>query len=127
MGVIDTNHVSDKAGDKLFFASQPIYQKYKPGGEHDDNFRLSRAAELKAYEVDEKLFTPVFFRAFPLVVPYSAKEYAQLLNTYSPTLSMEPDQRARFFEEIKKLIQRDFGGSTQKHFAMTLTVVRKKS
>ena len=65
LGVIDTNHVSDKAGDKLFFASQPIYQKYKPGGEHDDNFRLSRAAELKAYEVDEKLFHPCFLPSLP--------------------------------------------------------------
>lgn len=127
LAIIGTNHVSDEEGDEFFFASQHIYKKYKPGGKQDNNFRLSRTAELKVDEIDEKLFTSVFFRAFPLVVPYSAKEYAQLLNTFSPTLSMEPDQRAGFLEEIERLIQEKFGGSIKKSFAMTLTIAKKKS
>jgi len=127
LAIIGTTHVSNEKGDEFFFASQPIYKKYKPGGKHDDNFRLKRADELKADEVDKNLFAPVFFHSFPLVVPFSAKEYAQLLNTYSPTISMEPDQRAGFLEEIEKLIEEKFGGSIQKHFAMTLTIAKKKS
>lgn len=127
LAIIGTNHISDEKGDEFFFASQPIYKKYKPGGEYDDNFRLKRVDELKADEVDENFFTPVFFRAFPLVVPYSAKKYAQLLNTYSPTISMGSSQRAGFLEEIEKLIEEKFGGSIQKYFAMTLTIVKKKS
>lgn len=127
LAIVGTNHVSDEKGDEFFFASQPIYKKYKPGEKHDDNFRLKRTDELKADEVDENLFIPVLFHAFPLVVPYSAKKYAQLLNTYSPTISMESDQRAGFLEEIEKLIEEKFGGSIQKHFAMTLTIAKKKS
>jgi len=84
LAIIGTNHVSDENGDEFFFASQPIYKRYKPGGKHDGNFRLKRVDELTADEVDENLFTPIFFHAFPHIVSYSAKEYAQLLNTYSP-------------------------------------------
>jgi SAM-dependent methyltransferase len=126
LAIIGTNHVSDGKGDEFFLASQPIYKKYKPGGMHDESFRLNRTDEVKAEEVDENLFTPIFFRAFPLVVPYSAKKYSQLLATYSPTISMEANRRATFLEEIERLIEEKFGGSIQKHFAMTLTIATKK-
>lgn len=126
LAIISTNHVSDEKGDKFFFASQPIYKKYKLKGEHDDNFRLSRTGELKADEVDENIFIPIFFHTFPLVAPYSAKEYTQLLNTYSLTISMTQDQRAGFLEEIETLIKKKFGGSIQKHFAMTLTIAKRR-
>lgn len=127
LAVIGTNHVSDEKSDEFFFASQSIYKKYRPGGNHNENFRLKHTTELQADEIDEKFFSPLFFHAFPLVVTYSAKEYAQLLNTYSPTLSMEPDKRAGFLEEIEKLIEEKFGDHIQKHFAMTLTMAKKKS
>ena len=126
LAIIGTNHISDEKGDEFFFATQPIYKKYKPGGKYDDDLRYKKVSELKADEVDENLFRPVFFQAFPLVIAYSAEEYAQLLNTYSPQISMEPDQRARFMEEIKELVNEKFGGSIQKHFAMTLTIAKKK-
>jgi len=126
LAIIHTNHVSDEKNDEFFLATQPIYKKYKPGGKYNDSLRLSLPSELKADEIDENLFTSIFFRVFPLVVQYSAKEYAQLLNTYSPTISMEPEQRTRFLKEIEKLIEEKFGGSIQKHFAMTLTIAKKK-
>lgn len=126
LAIIGTHHVSDEAGDQFFFTSQPIYKKYRPGGSHDDSFRLSRAAELKADKVDENFFIPVFFDTFPLTIRYSAKEYAQLLNTYSPTISMEQSKRAGFLTDIQKLIEEKFGGSIMKRFAMTLTVAKKK-
>lgn len=127
LAIISTHLVSDEDGNEFFFASQPIYKKYKPGGEHDDNFRLSRTAELKADWMEENLFTSVFFNTFPLVVRYSAKEYVQLLNTYAPTILMKPDERAGFLREIKDLIEEKFGGSILKHYVMTLTIAKKKS
>ncbi|MFA4834060.1 MAG: class I SAM-dependent methyltransferase [Patescibacteria group bacterium] len=126
LAIIGTNHVSDEKGDKFFFASEAIYKKYRAGGEYDDNFRLSPAIKLKAHEVDKKFFTPVFFRAFPLVIQYSSKKYSQLLNTFSPTLAMEPKKRAGFLKEIEKLIDKKFGGNLEHHFAMTLTIAKKK-
>lgn len=126
LAIIHTNHVSDEKNDDFFFAIQPIYKKYKPGGKYDDNLRFKHISELKADEIDENFFTPVLFQVFPLIIRYSANEYAQLLNTYSPQISMKPDQRANFIKEIKELINEKFGGSIQKHFAMTLTLAKKK-
>ena len=79
LAIIHTNHVSDEAGDNFFFASQSIYNKYKKSDKNDD-FRLPHAANLKINELDENLFKPVFFGAFPLVVRYTADEYIQLLS-----------------------------------------------
>lgn len=127
LAIIGTNHVSDEKGDDFFFASRPIYKKYKPIGSHDDSFRLSRAAELISDKLDENLFIPIFFGTFPLAVRYSAKGYAQLLSTYSSINSMEQYKRARFLEDISKLIEEQFDGSFVRHFAMTLTIGKKKS
>ncbi len=102
-----------------------MYKKYKYGGGHDDNFRLERIGELLEDAVDETLFTPVLFHVFPHVVPYSAKKYAQLLNTYSPTISMERGQRAGFLKEIETLIDEKFDGSIQKQYAITLTLAKR--
>lgn len=125
LAIIDTNHVSDEAGDKFFFASQPIYKKYT-GDSYDKKFRLKRTAELKADKIDKTLFAQIFFKAFPLVIRYSAKEYAQLLNTFSDTISMDPDRRTGFLNGIEKLIKEKFDGSIMKHFAMTLTIAKKR-
>ena len=127
LAVISTHHVSDEAGDAFFFASQPIYKQHKPGGTYDDNLCLTRSAELTPDAVDENIFAPVRFDVFPLAVRYSATEYIQLLSTYSPTLSMESDKRAHFLGDIEMLIEDKFDGSIVKHYAMTLTIAKKRS
>ena len=126
LAVIGTNHVSDEAGDDFFFASRPIYKKYKPVGSYDDNFRLSRTADLKPEKIDENLFTQIFFDTFPLAIRYSAKGYARLLSTYSSINSFEPDKRAGFLKNISKLIEEKFDGSFVRHFGMTLTIGKKR-
>lgn len=126
LAIIGTHHVSDESGDEFFFATQPIYKKYKPGGKHEENLRMPHTADIKPDEVDEKLFGQIFFEVFPHTIPYSGTEYAQLLNTYSPTLSMTEKDRRCFLKEIEELINDKFGGSIMKHFAMSLMVARKK-
>ena len=125
LAIIHTHHVSDEAGDEFFFASQPIYKKYKLY-DQDDSFRLPLTSDLKPENLDEKFFAPVFFKVFPLVVRYTAKEYAKLLATYSPTLSMKPEMRVEFLKDISDLLEETFGGSLIKQFAMPLTIVKKK-
>jgi SAM-dependent methyltransferase len=126
LAIIHTNHVSDEQGDKFFFASQPIYKKYELA-DLDGSFRIPRTANLKPEELDENLFTPVFFQAFPLTVRYTGDEFAELLSTYSPTIAMSPEMRRGFLKEIAQLIDIKFGGSLIKPFAMTLTIAKKKS
>jgi ubiquinone/menaquinone biosynthesis C-methylase UbiE len=125
LAIIGTNHISDESGDEFFFVSLPIYKKYKADEKYGDNFRLSKLAEIKQAALDTNLFSKVYFHAFPLVIRSSAKEYAQLLNTFSPTLAMEKTAREAFLAEIEKLIDEKFGGSLEKHFAMALTLAKK--
>ncbi|PIS39024.1 MAG: SAM-dependent methyltransferase [Candidatus Nealsonbacteria bacterium CG08_land_8_20_14_0_20_43_11] len=127
LAIIHTNHVSDKAGDRFFNASQPIYDKYTPKNKDDEKFRLPHTADLKPSEVDENFFEPLFFKAFPMVIRYTADEYVKLLSTYSPTISMAPEMRIKFLQGISDLINQQFGGSIMKHYSMTLSIAKKKS
>jgi SAM-dependent methyltransferase len=121
LAIIHTNHVSDEQGDRFFVAAQPVYQKYQLD-DHKEVFRLPRGDELSPDELDTDLFGLVFFRAFPLIVKNSAEEYAHLISTYSPIIAMRPELRAGFLKDISHLIEAEFGGSIEKHFAMTLTI-----
>lgn len=125
LAVIHTNHVSNEEGDAYFFATAPIYKKYDPTD--DETFRLPRTEALKPSDVDVHLFTLVLFKTFPLIIRYTANEYVQLLSTFSPTLSMPIETREKFLADITKVINDQFGGSIDKHFAMSLTIARKKA
>ncbi|MCB9460626.1 MAG: hypothetical protein H6670_13315 [Anaerolineaceae bacterium] len=126
MAIIHTHHVSDEADDRFYYTSQPIYKKYNPGDTYDDNEVLHRLVDIEPNSVDESLFEPVFFRAYSLFVQYSAEEYVQLISTFSPTISMQPASRIEFLSEIKDLIADTFDDRIQKHYAMSLTIAKKK-
>jgi SAM-dependent methyltransferase len=125
LAIIHSEHVSDEQGDHFFEASQPIYQRH---GQSDagDHFRLPKARELRPTVIDDKLFDTIYFRVFPLVLHYSAQSYSDLLNTFSQTRAMPAHVREAFLRDIRSLIERVFGGSLQKHYAMTLTIARKR-
>jgi len=130
LAIIQTEHVSDEAGDDFFFASQPIYQKHhtkdKPINKQGD-FTLPRLKGLQPPEkIDEALFTPESFTVFPMTLSYSSQEYVDLLATYSPHLALPESERAAFLQEMKDLIDKDFGGRMTKHYGMTLTIAQKK-
>jgi SAM-dependent methyltransferase len=124
LAIIDTHHVSDEAGDRFFFASRPIFEEYRLNDKGDD-FHKPRTFDLKPFEFDENLFELVFFKAFPIQVRYNSKEFAKLLGTYSPMLAMNPKSRAGFLKEITDLIENQFGGFLNYHFAMTLAIAKK--
>jgi SAM-dependent methyltransferase len=124
LAIIHTNHVSDEEGDGFLFASQPVYQKYQPD-QPNDPIRIPRTDEVRPAPVDTNLFEPIYFKAFPMDVRYSADEYTHLISTYSPIIAMEPERRVEFLKDISTLINKGFGGSIKKHFAMTLTIGKK--
>jgi hypothetical protein len=86
VAIIHTNHVSDEQGDAFYHASQAVYDKY-----YADNGKgaltLPVAAAVQPSELDPALFRLVDFARFPMVINYTAHEYAQLLNTYSVSVS----------------------------------------
>jgi SAM-dependent methyltransferase len=123
LAIIHRNHVSDEQGDAFTAATQPIYARF----ERDAVARTyvpRRRDELRPELVDEGLFTPVSFDTFPEVVRYSAEQYVSLLHTYSPTLAMEPGARMTFLSEIRRLIDKEFGGQLLQYYAMSLQVAR---
>jgi predicted kinase/SAM-dependent methyltransferase len=129
LAIIHTEHVSDERGDEFFFASQPIYQKYhtkdKPINKQGD-FTLPTLKDLRPPEkIDTALFAQESFTVFPMTITYSSQEYIDLLATYSPHLALAEDKRTSFLQEIKALIDKDFGGQMTKHYGMTLTIARK--
>ncbi len=126
LAIIHTNHVSREKEDKFFYAIQPIYKKYKPGGKYDDEIRPILEEELKPDKYDKRFFELVFFKTYPLTIRYSASEFIQLLKTYSPTISMKAEERLKFLKEMEELINDEFDGSVEKHFAMSLSLLRKK-
>lgn len=129
LAIIHTEHVSDEQGDKFFFASQPIYQKYHTKDKlinKQGDFTLPRLKDLQPPErIDAALFSPESFTVFPMTLSYTSQEYVDLLATYSPHLALPEDKRTGFLREIKELIDKDFGGRITKHYGMTLTVAKK--
>lgn len=121
LAIIHTNHVSDEQGDQLFNASQPIYHKYY-GNDGSSKPTLPAAADVQPTELDDKFFKLTLFACFPMIVDYTADEYANLLNTYSPTLALPKDKRLDFIRDIKAIINERFDGKVAKHFVMSLTV-----
>lgn len=121
LAIIHTNHISDEQGDVFFNASQPIYDKYY-ANDGKDKSTLPAPTNVRPTELDEKLFRLADFSCFPVAIEYTATEYAELLNTYSPTLALPENKRRDFLADIEALINNDFNGKVAKHFVMSLTV-----
>jgi SAM-dependent methyltransferase len=122
LAIIHTNHVSDGQSDAFFKMSQPIYNRYfentgKPP-------KLPKSSTIKPSELDTKLFRLTHFECFPLVITYTAQQYANLLNTYSPTLALPEQKRAAFLHDIAEFIKHRFNGKIDKHFLMSLTIAK---
>lgn len=126
LAIIHTHHVSDGQGDLFFHASQPIYKKYFPKSTNTKK-ELPQQQALTPGKLDGKLFRLSYFKTFPLHIRYTAKQYVQLINTYSPTLRLPQDKRSAFLSDVEDLITEKFDEHLEKYFAMSLTVAKKLS
>lgn len=124
LAIIHTEHASDEIGDDFFKASQSVYGRYFPHKPPD--FYPPKISELKPPEINNSIFELQSFTTFPITISYTAKDYAGLLSTYSPIISLPDDRHQGFLNSIESLIDSLFGGSIDKHFAMTLTIAKRK-
>jgi hypothetical protein len=92
----------------------------------NESYNLPGKNELKPTMIDDKLFELITFKAYPLLVNYSSQQYIDVVNTYSPTLAMDVDKRTAFLQELKQLVDKQFLGKVEKHYAMTLTIAKKR-
>jgi ubiquinone/menaquinone biosynthesis C-methylase UbiE len=124
LAIIRAKHVTDGKGDIFFNLSQPIYERYNFTDKHRKP-RLPGSKELKADEIDDRLFGLVHFELFPLVITYSAKDFVRLLNTHSNHLAAGKEVQTAFYHEIENLLNDKFQGKIDKHFSMSLTIAQK--
>jgi ubiquinone/menaquinone biosynthesis C-methylase UbiE len=124
LAIIHTNHVSDENGDSFFIASQPIYDRYGYTDKHQKP-KLPKKEALKPNDADTHLFKVIHFHLFPVIITYTANSFVKLLNTFSNHLAADNEIQQAFYREIENLINKDFEGRIDKHFAMSLTIAKK--
>jgi SAM-dependent methyltransferase len=123
LAIVDTLHVSDERGDEVFVQLQHQYERCDPRGA--DSWELPRVSSLEPPQVNIDLFREPAFRPFPWVGTFTAREYLDLLSSFSGHRAMAPVDRACLFDGIAGVIA-DHGGRIQKHHAFTLTVAIRR-
>lgn len=78
----------------------------------DDFLKHTFNADAQLY-LDNSLFELLFFKPFPMVLPYTGRQYANVLNTYSAQAALEPGKREGFLEAIRELIHNQFDDRIQ--------------
>ncbi len=124
LAVIGSSYISGEKGDLFYYASQPLYDKYFPKPKKP--FRVQKLGKLRPAELDTDLFKLIHFQCFPRVISYTAEEYCQFMNTNSDTLALPEKKREEFLEKVKHLINKQFKGSVERHYANSLTIAKKK-
>lgn len=125
LAIIHTHHVSDEAGDDIYWRTKPIYNKFFPSDPEDGAFSPPRLADIQPPVFDTTLFELIDFELFPLTVTYTAEEYTALISTFSPTLALPQAERLMFLNEIQSVVNQNLGGNVRKIYAMSLALAKK--
>ena len=62
---------------------------------------------------------------FPRTHVFDRRSYVETLSTFSDHATLPPDQRARLFDAIGEIIDRDFGGRVERHSMARLQLSRR--
>ena len=119
LAVFWNTHIRQDEG--FFLRVQDIYRAYAPS--------MMSAAAKNLYDcesADTALFGDPVVRSYKWAVEYSAKEYIDLLGTYSDHISLTAVERSNLFSGIEDLIDREYGGRVLKHYETVLRLRRKK-
>lgn len=118
------NHpYKDKGREKTHQALEKIYEVYMPdsmeGSEYDEKSAKERAGIAKKYG-----FEDICYKLYHRTRTFSAREYTDLLGTYSDHLAIEEETRKTFFAEIEHTINQ-FGGRITIYDTIDLQLARK--
>jgi SAM-dependent methyltransferase len=106
----------------FFFRVQDIYRAYAPS-------MISAAINTNRNDYQPagmELFGDPIIRSYKWALEYSAKEYIDLLGTYSDHISLPELERRSLFSGIADLIDREYGGKVLKHYETVLKLQRKR-
>ena len=113
----------DALGERL----DEIYTRYTADGKRQKDESNVRPPAHGKGVIDTMIkhgFQDAQYRKYYNTRVFSSRDYLSLLDTYSDNITMQPSDRAQFYEEIAAVID-DFGGSIDIHDTMHLYLARK--
>jgi SAM-dependent methyltransferase len=126
LATIATHHIN--GGDsQFFFDVQDCYRRWVPGSA---DIRLPTAAEIPADSAELEhsgRFEPPTFRRYEWEQSYSAREYLDLLSTYSDHRGLEESVRRHLLECISQLILERYGGWIRKRYLNELRIAPRRA
>jgi ubiquinone/menaquinone biosynthesis C-methylase UbiE len=120
LAVFSNTHIRQDEG--FFLRVQEVYRAFAPSMMEAATSMKKRYGEPAA----TALFGEPIVRSYPWATEYSAKEYIDLLGTYSDHISLPPMERRDLFSGITDLIDREYGGRVLKHYETILRLQRKR-
>jgi cyclopropane fatty-acyl-phospholipid synthase-like methyltransferase len=125
LAVVETHHVSGR-DDAFFDDVQPCYEAHMPGT--PSGIRLSPAGSipLTLDESSAERFSVPDVRRYNVEIPYTTKQYIDVLSTYSGHIELEAEHRQALYACIGDLLERRFGGTIRKQYLFALIVARRR-
>jgi SAM-dependent methyltransferase len=120
LAVFWNTHIRQEEG--FFLRVQDMYRAYAPSM---GNSATSPVPD-NCKSAGRELFGDPIERSYRWVAEYSAKEYIDLLGTYSDHISLPEVERGDLFSAIVDLIHREYGGRVRKHYETVLRLRREK-
>jgi SAM-dependent methyltransferase len=120
LAVFWNTHIRQDEG--FFLRVQDMYRAYAPSMV---NSAISPVAD-GLQTAGTELFGDPIVRSYRWAAEYSAKEYIDLLGTYSDHISLREVERDNLFAAIEDLIHREYGGSVRKHYETVLRIRGKR-
>jgi hypothetical protein len=74
-----------------------------------------------------RLFEPAIFRRYEWEQPYSAKDYVDVLSTYSEHRALVKTRRRDLLDCIARLIIERYGGRIRKRYLNELRIARRRA
>lgn len=113
----------DKEKEALHEAMQALYAKYMPRSKLSPEYSMEEA-RIRA-EIGKKYdFVDIEYRLYKSTRTFTAKQYTDLLGTYSDHIALGPEVRKEFFALIREEINR-FGGTFTIYDTIDLQLHRK--
>lgn len=120
LAVFENTHIHQDEG--FFLRVQDVYRASAPS-------MMSAATNTNRHygePASMALFGDPIVRSYKWATEYSAKEYIDLLGTYSDHISLPAVERRDLFSGIADLIDREYSGRVLKHYETVLRLQKKR-
>lgn len=107
---------------------EEVYQKYAPTMPRYES-KQNRSESLRLLgegAIASGYFTDLFYEEQESFLTYSTRDYLTVLGTYSPYMSLEPQQRDALFAGLQEKIDNQCGGKLQLSYTSAFHVARKR-